>query len=132
VAGLDAVRHDTTIVVGGDMPWLRAEVLELMLAHLAGVVDAVALELDARAQQLPLVVRRDAGLAAADRLVRAGERRLGALAEALDGATVPEAVWRALDPTAGTLRDVDVPADLPPSGPVDGSGSGARIEDARG
>jgi molybdopterin-guanine dinucleotide biosynthesis protein A len=115
LAGLEAVRNDAVLVVGGDMPWLHPVVLGLMLASLEGSGSAVALEVDTRAQQLPLVVRREAALSAARGLVESGERRLGALLEALDVATIAEADWRAIDPGADTLRDVDVPEDVPPS-----------------
>ena len=63
-------------------------------------------------QQLPVALRRDAGLAAARRLIDLGERRLGALLEALDGALIAEETWRILDPAGDTLRDVDTPGDL--------------------
>ncbi len=76
------------------------EVLRLMLARLEGSASAVALEVDARAQQLPLVVRREAALGAARGLVESGERRLGALLEALAVTTIAEADWRAIDPEA--------------------------------
>lgn len=112
LAGLEAVRHDTVIVVGGDMPWLRPEVLRLMLASLDEAADAIALKVDAQAQQLPLVVRRDVALETARRLTGSGERRLGALLEALTVTTIVEADWRAIDPAADTLRDVDTLEDL--------------------
>lgn len=115
LAGLEAVRHETVIVVGGDMPWLRADVLEAMLASLDGPAGAIALEVDAQAQQLPLVVRQDAALEAARRLTGSGERRLGALLVVLAVTTIAEADWRAIDPEADTLRDVDVPEDVLPS-----------------
>jgi molybdenum cofactor guanylyltransferase len=116
LAGLEAVREDVVIVVGGDTPWLRSEVLSLMLVSLERSGSGVALEADSRAQQLPLVVRRESGLSASRRLVESSERRLGALVEALDMTTIAETVWRAIDPRADTLRDVDTPEDLPPRG----------------
>jgi molybdopterin-guanine dinucleotide biosynthesis protein A len=116
LAGLEAVREDVVIVVGGDTPWLRAEVLSLMLVSLERSGSAVALEADSRAQQLPLVVRRESALDTARGLVQSGERRLGALVEALDLTTIAEADWRAIDPGADTLRDIDTPEDLPPRG----------------
>lgn len=112
LAGLEAVRHDTVIVVGGDMPWLRPEVLGLMAAGLQGSTEAVALEVDTRPQQLPLVVRRGAALSAARGLVESDERRLGALLEALEVTMIAEADWRPIDPDADSLHDVDTPEDL--------------------
>ena len=59
-----------------------------------------------------MVVRRDRALAAAERLIAAGERRLGALTRRSPTGS-PEPVWRMLDPDGRTLRDIDTPADLP-------------------
>jgi molybdopterin-guanine dinucleotide biosynthesis protein A len=112
LAGLAAARHEAVLVVGGDMPWLRPDVLALMLEALVPGRDAAALEYGGRLQQLPIALLRDAGLHAARGLMDAGERRLGALLEALSVATIAEDAWRALDPDAATLRDVDTPGDL--------------------
>ena len=113
VAGLEAAAHPTVLVVGGDMPWLVPAVLEALIAALEPRSEAAALEVDGRAQQLPVAVRTGAALAAAQVLTAAGGRRLGALVEVLETALVPEVAWRALDPDGATLRDVDVPEDLP-------------------
>jgi molybdopterin-guanine dinucleotide biosynthesis protein A len=113
LAGLGAAVAPVVLVVGGDMPTLVAAVLESMLRELdESGVDAVALEDEARARPLPLVLRTLPALAAADRLVRSGERRLRALPEALALRTIPEAAWRRLDPDGRTIRDIDTPADI--------------------
>lgn len=113
LAGLVAARERAILVVGGDMPDPLLEVVEMLLGKLdeAGV-EAVVLEHDGRARPLPMVLRRDTALAAATRLMAAGERRLGALPEALATTVVAEAAWRALDPVGRTVRDIDTPADL--------------------
>jgi molybdopterin-guanine dinucleotide biosynthesis protein A len=116
VTGLAAARHASVVVVGGDMPWLRRDVLTLMLETLIPVYEAAALQFDDRRQQLPLALRREAALHAARRLTDSGERRLGSLLDALSVATIAEDAWRALDPDAATLRDIDTPGDLPPPG----------------
>jgi len=113
VTGLAAARHASVVVVGGDMPWLRADVLTMMLASLVPAHEAAALQFDGRRQQLPLALRRVAALHAARRLTDSGERRLGSLLDALSVATIAEGAWRALDPDAATLRDIDTPGDLP-------------------
>jgi molybdopterin-guanine dinucleotide biosynthesis protein A len=113
VAGLEAAANPTVFIAGGDMPWLVPEVLTALLLALQPGNEAAALEADGRAQQLPLAVHREPALAAARVLTAAGGRRLGALTEVLDTALVPEADWRAYDPEAATLRDIDVPDDLP-------------------
>ena len=112
-AGVEAAHEPLVLVTGGDMPSLGGDVLESMLAELdAPGIDAVVLEHEGRPQPLPMVVRREPALAASERLVAAGERRLGALHEALVTRVVPEERWRALDPEGRTLRDIDTPADL--------------------
>jgi molybdopterin-guanine dinucleotide biosynthesis protein A len=113
LAGLRVATEPVVLVVGGDMPSLVGAVLASMLAalHEPGI-DAVVLEHDGRSRPLPMALRREPALATGDRLFRAGERRLRGLPEALATRTLPEATWRTLDPHAGTVRDVDTPADL--------------------
>jgi len=113
LAGLEAAAYERVLIVGGDMPWLVPGVLAALLAALEPDHEAAALKSDGRVQQLPLAVRRGPALSAARVLTAAGGRRLGALVEVLDTGVVPELAWRPLDPDAATLRDVDVPEDLP-------------------
>lgn len=112
-AGLEVAFHDVVIVVGGDMPWLVGGVLAALVDALGPVHDAAALAFDGRIQQLPVALRRDVALAAAEALTTGGIRRLGALTEVLDLAVIAEADWLALDPHRATLRDIDEPSDLP-------------------
>jgi molybdopterin-guanine dinucleotide biosynthesis protein A len=112
-AGLAAARESIVLVVGGDMPTLVGAVLGSMAAELeASGADAVVLEYDGRARPLPMVLRRSAAVATVDRLVGAGERRLGALIDPPAARVVPEGRWRDLDPDASTMRDIDTEADL--------------------
>jgi molybdopterin-guanine dinucleotide biosynthesis protein A len=112
-AGLRAARESIVFVVGGDMPTLVGAVVESMLVaiDLPGV-EAVVLEHEGRARPLPIALRREPALAAADVLLADGERRLRALVKALGATVIAEATWRALDPYAMTVRDIDTPADL--------------------
>lgn len=113
LAGLDAAREAVVLVTAGDMPDLRANVVEALLAALeAAVAEAAVLEDGDRLRPLPMAVVRDPARAAAGRLLAAGERRLRALVDALDTTVIPEASWRALDPDGRSLRDVDTPDDL--------------------
>ena len=112
-AGLRAAREPIVLVVGGDMPTLVGAVIDSMLAALdAPGVEAVVLEHEGRARPLPIAMRRDPALAAANVLLADGERRLRALIETLETSVIPEATWRGLDPYAMTVRDIDTPADL--------------------
>ena len=114
VVGLRAVDPgvERVIVVGGDMPTIVPAVLERLLAALERRQAAVLADVE-RARPLPLAVRRSAGSEAADRLIEDGERRLRALLERLDVDVIPPERWREDDPAGETLRDVDVPGDLP-------------------
>lgn len=114
LAGLEAARESIVLVVGGDMPTLIGAVLEAMLAELelSDNAEVVVLEHEDRARPLPMVVRRAPATTAANRLIHDGERRLRALSELLAMCVIPESTWRALDPDALTLRDIDTPADL--------------------
>jgi molybdopterin-guanine dinucleotide biosynthesis protein A len=113
LVGLHAARHPAVVVVGGDMPGLVATVLASMVAALdVPGAEAALLESDGRARPLPMVLRRSAALPIAARLVGDGERRLGALTDGLATWIIDEPTWRALDPDAQTLRDIDTPDDL--------------------
>jgi molybdopterin-guanine dinucleotide biosynthesis protein A len=111
--GLEAAAFPLVLVVGGDMPMLVREVLELLLGSLA-TSDATAAVLGSgdRFQPLPEALRREPALAAVRDALDRGDRSLLALLEGVRVATVPEGAWRALDPDGATLLDVDVPADL--------------------
>ena len=113
LAGLEAAHEQAVLVVGGDMPDLLRQVIDLLLDELAAPgVEVVVLEHDGRARPLPMVVRRDPALAAVTRLIAGGERRLRALTIALTTTVIAEATWRAMDPEARSIRDIDTPDDL--------------------
>ena len=113
LGGLAATRSRTVLVVGGDMPALSVAVLGSMVALLTeSDASAVVLEDGGRGRPLPMALCREPGLTIASALLAGGERRLRALADALSAAVLPEAAWRALDPSGDTLRDIDTKADL--------------------
>ena len=103
---------ERVVVVGGDMPTVVPAVLARLIATLDRREAAVLAD-DARARPLPLAVRREAGSVAVDSLLDGGERRLRALLERLDVEVIPSETWLEDDPTGESLRDVDVPDDLP-------------------
>ena len=100
------------IVVGGDMPTLVPAVLRRLLGALE-THEAAVLADDAGPRPLPIALRRSAAAPALERLLSTGERRLRALLVELDVVVVPPATWRQDDPEGVTLRDIDVPGDLP-------------------
>ena len=109
---LSASSADRVIVVAGDMPTLVPAVLWRLIAALGVDADAAILEVDGPRAILPLALTLEPATAAVRRLVDAGERRLGALLEALDVSVVLALEWRLDDPEGLTLRDIDTPADL--------------------
>jgi molybdopterin-guanine dinucleotide biosynthesis protein A len=115
LAGLEAVDESLVVVAGGDMPFLRPEVLALLTRTLAAAdpaVGAVALRSRNVVMPLPVAVRTGAATDVARRLVGDGERSLRSLLERLTVRVLEEADWRPFDPDGATLRDVDQPADL--------------------
>jgi molybdopterin-guanine dinucleotide biosynthesis protein A len=116
LAGLEAADEPLAIVVGGDMPTLAPEVLQMLILALIasdGSRDAAVLVQLGAIRPLPCAVRNGAATQAALRLLGEGERSLIALIRLLNPLAVDEMDWRSLDPTAATLRDVDLPGDLP-------------------
>jgi molybdopterin-guanine dinucleotide biosynthesis protein A len=107
---------DLAIVVGGDMPRLVTSVLGAMLELLRADlgIRAVVLEVpDARRRQvLPLALRVAPAQRAARELLALEDRSLRGLADRLDAAELPAAIWRPLDPGGETLVDVDTKEDL--------------------
>jgi len=102
------------IVVGGDMPTLVPDVLQLLGESLAGEPSIAAMTLAAsRPAPLPMALRPEVAQTAIDAILASGGRRsLIAILDAIPSVTLPAEIWRALDPAGATLRDVDTPADL--------------------
>lgn len=118
LAGLEDASEPLVIVVGGDMPSLVPEVLRLLVARLVADPGRQATVLESRGRLVPLpaALRTGAATDAARRLVGDGERRLRALFERLSTAVLDDATWRPLDPVAESVRDIDLPGDLPADG----------------
>jgi molybdopterin-guanine dinucleotide biosynthesis protein A len=115
LTGLEAVEQPLVIVVGGDMPTLRPDVLRLLVRTLSSrpTIGGVVLRSRGALVPLPAAVRTGAATDMSRRLVGDGERRLRSLFERLPTRILDEGEWRPLDPGGETLRDVDRPADLP-------------------
>ena len=103
---------ERVIVVGGDMPTAVPAVLARLVAALERREAAVLAD-DARERPLPMAVRRSVASPSVDRLLDDGERRLRALLQHLDVEVIPYEIWLEDDPAGESLRDVDVPGDLP-------------------
>lgn len=101
------------LVVGGDMPGLMPAVLRLLAARLATATHLDVMTLAASpAAPLPMAVRPAAVSDAVATCLAADRRSLRALLDFVPSALVSESSWRALDPGARTLADVDRPEDL--------------------
>jgi molybdopterin-guanine dinucleotide biosynthesis protein A len=112
-AALAALADDHVLVLAGDHPGLRVE----LLAHLVALApggEAVACRRGPRLEPLVAVYRRAPALATARaRLAAAGgDRSLLGLLAALDTVVVEESAWRALDPAGDSFVDLDDPDDL--------------------
>jgi molybdopterin-guanine dinucleotide biosynthesis protein A len=114
-AGLEALGPgvERLVLVGGDMPSLMPDVLRLLLGALDAdhVLGAVTLEAEPTAS-LPMALRPLIVRPAAVELLAEGRRALRGVLARVPTAVVPAVDWRALDPDAETLRDVDTRRDL--------------------
>ena len=111
VAGLEAAGEGIALVVGGDQPDLRPELLRLLVSSL-GAGDAAVLADGDAPRSLPLVVRRDPALVVARRVLGSERRSLLGVVFGLGAVVVPESAWRVVDPDGSWRRDVDRPEDL--------------------
>ena len=111
--GLARVRGAVALLAAGDMPGLRAELLDLLARQVSlPGRNAVVLGDGDGPRPLPAALRVKAALTLADELLRGPERRLRALVAGLDAVVLKERVWAEADPRGEWRRDVDVPADL--------------------
>jgi len=112
-AALAALDADHVLVLAGDHPGLRVE----LLAHLAGLAargEAVACRRGRRLEPLVAVYRRVPALALARARLAdpAGDRSLAGRQARLRTLVLEEAQWRPLDPDGRSFVDLDDPADL--------------------
>jgi molybdenum cofactor guanylyltransferase len=112
-AALDALDAGHVLVLAGDHPGLRVE----LLAHLVALApggEAVACRRGPRLEPLVAVYQRAPALAAARARLAdpAGDRSLLGLLAGLRTVVVEEPQWRPLDPDGRSFVDLDDPADL--------------------
>jgi molybdenum cofactor guanylyltransferase len=112
-AALDALDADHVLVLAGDHPGLRVELLAHLVA-LAPGAEAVACRRGPRLEPLVAVYQRAPALALARaRLAEAaGDHSLAGLLAGLGTLVVEEPRWLALDPDGRSFVDLDDPADL--------------------
>ncbi|HEV2893152.1 MAG TPA: NTP transferase domain-containing protein [Actinomycetota bacterium] len=112
-AALVALAAEHVLVLAGDHPGLRVELLARLVA-LAGEAEAVACRRGPRLEPLVAVYERAPALAAARARLAgpADGRSLTGLLADLGTLVVEEPEWRRLDPDGRSFVDLDDPADL--------------------
>jgi molybdopterin-guanine dinucleotide biosynthesis protein A len=109
-AGLAAMDHELSIVVACDMPFLNLDLFRYLIERAADVDAVVPLTGD-QFEPLHAVYRRSC-LAAIQRRLANNERRVISFFQDVRLSAVPEAEWRAIDPTGRSLSNLNTPADL--------------------
>lgn len=113
--GLGRVRAEHVLVLGGDHPFLAPGLLKMLVGRavaLGDSVDAVVPVCNGRREPLVACYRAASAGRTAELLVASGDRRLGALVDALTLEEIDEEAWRPLDRSGASFRDVDTPEDL--------------------
>jgi molybdopterin-guanine dinucleotide biosynthesis protein A len=108
--GLRAARHELAFACSCDLPMLRAEVASWLLSLLGERDDAVIPRVGERLQPLHAVYRRRC-VGALDAMLARGERRLGAIADAVNARIVSETEYRRADPDALSCFNINTPED---------------------
>jgi molybdenum cofactor guanylyltransferase len=115
-AGLRATRTAWALVVGGDMPWVRAEVLHLLRAEAARAdpgIDVVAIASRPDVAEPLLAAYRQRVLGDVSRALDAGNLRLSDLLATVRVRRLPPDLWQPLDPERRSVRNVNTPEDRP-------------------
>jgi molybdopterin-guanine dinucleotide biosynthesis protein A len=112
-AGLRASTAPIAVVVAADAPWLESRLLRLLADELAGAPTSAAAAVESDRGPQPLVAAYRSEVAGVARtLLETGERRLGALLDAISVRSVDASVWRAVDPSGRSLRNLNRARDV--------------------
>jgi len=127
-AGLAAATTPWVLIVAGDMPALRGDVIELLWSGAEAAIEAVAFRVAGLPEPLLCLLSRAPALAAVERLLAAGTRKASRLLTdaGLSVAWIEEADLRAIDPKLRSLANVNEPGDLGDRGFSPGSRSGTN------
>jgi molybdopterin-guanine dinucleotide biosynthesis protein A len=110
-AALQALPAEHLLVVAGDHPGLRVELLRRLVA-LRAQAPALACRRDGRIEPMVAVYRRAPALAAAAARLAGPDHSLRGLLAALGAHLLEEAEWRPFDPDGRSFVDLDDPAAL--------------------
>jgi molybdenum cofactor guanylyltransferase len=118
-AGLAAAATPWLLVIAGDMPYISGALIDLVLAHAGGDVDAVGIRIGELPEPLFCLLRVAAARPALAARLAGGGARLKASRLLTDGdlrvAWISEVAVRAIDPELRGLFNVNEPADLRPA-----------------
>ncbi len=109
-AGLAAAQHDLAIVVACDMPFLNTQLLHSLVERAVNVDAVVPLTGD-QFEPLHAVYRRTC-LAAINRHLAGGDRRVISFFDEVRVKAVPETDWQLIDPTGRSIANLNTPDDL--------------------
>lgn len=109
--GLTAASAPVAVIVGVDHPFLRPELLRLLVQRVHAGAKWALPESDGYPQPLCSAIARDA-LVDLQASVAAGDRSPISVSHALGAERIRDAVWRAVDPEGLSFFDVDTPEDF--------------------
>jgi len=110
-SGLAAASAPLCLVVACDMPFLNRELLEWLIG-LSSDVDVVMPTIDGQMDPMHAVYRREPCLAAIDRALRNGQKRMIAYLGDVRVREVTEPALRAHDPELRSFFNINTPEDL--------------------
>ncbi|HEX6678632.1 MAG TPA: NTP transferase domain-containing protein [Actinomycetes bacterium] len=110
-AALRALPAEHLVVVAGDHPGLRVELLRRLVAMRAQA-PALACRRGGRVEPLVAIYRREPALAAAEARLAGRDHSLRGLLADLGARLLDEAEWRPFDPDGRSFVDLDDPAAL--------------------
>ena len=111
LAGLEATSAPVAVAVACDLPFVRPELLRLLLDRVHEGARFVVPVHEGQPQLLCSAWRGDAAPMLRAR-VEAGDRAVHAMLDALDADLVPYEVWREADPDGRSFVNVNTPEDL--------------------
>ena len=110
-AGLRAMSSEVALVVACDMPFLRPELLRMLVDRASGGRRFVVPLYLGRPQPLCSALRREA-LAVVEAHIAAGDRKVMAIADDLDADRVPPEQWSAADADGRSFENVNTPQEF--------------------
>jgi molybdenum cofactor guanylyltransferase len=110
-SGLARTARPWVVVLACDLPFVRVELIALLLRHRAPHVDAIVPRVGGYAQPLLAVYAREVTRQVAERLLARGERSMHALLAELAVCWVAEPALRVADPSLSCFTNLNTPHD---------------------